>query len=182
MRISWRGEANLTVFCRLDAAATMVPLPGLVVVPFQHPLHFLELQALSLRHGEEDDDESQEGDTAEEEEGGRCPECLGQGQERLRHDEIGDPVGDGRDAAADAPEPQRVDLRVDDPRHRAHAGRVGDDVRAQSDQRQPSEVVRAPLRVELPVVCAARMPRRVVQHQARSRKKLQVRRDCKRFR
>ncbi|BAS90041.1 Os04g0511500, partial [Oryza sativa Japonica Group] len=93
------------------------------------------------------DDEREEGDGAEEEEGGRRAQRLGEAQERLRDDEVGHPVGHRRDAAADAPEPQRVDLRVDDPWHGAHARGVGDDVRAERHQRQPPEVVGAPFRV-----------------------------------
>uniref|UniRef100_A0A804Q406 Uncharacterized protein n=1 Tax=Zea mays TaxID=4577 RepID=A0A804Q406_MAIZE len=105
----------------------------------------------------------------EDEERPRRPDGLRQRQERLRHGQVGHPVGGGRRAATHAAVPQRVDLRVDDPRHRAHAGGEEDDVERQAQQRQPAVPARAPAGVPQPALAVARVAHRVVGHQARAR-------------
>ncbi|KAB8104333.1 hypothetical protein EE612_037173, partial [Oryza sativa] len=81
--------------------------------------------------------ERRHGQPAEDEERPRRPDGLRQRQERLRHRQVRHPVRRRRRAAAHAAVPQRVDLRVHDPRHRPHPRREGGDVQRQPRHRQP---------------------------------------------
>lgn len=132
------------------------------------------MQAFGLGYEEEDEDEAREGESGEQEECPRRAEMLGEGQEGLADDEVGAPIGDSSDAATETSVLERIDLRVNDPRHRPHARGVDDDVQCKEYDRHETNLAGTPLRVPCSLHSPARRSHIVVQNQTRTHRMLIV--------
>ena len=71
-------------------------------------------------------------------------EDFGEGEEGHGDEKIEKPIGGCGDAVASAPCPERIDFGIDGPRHGAHSGREEEEVRDESEDRDPAVGRRAP--------------------------------------
>lgn len=110
------------------------------------------MKPLRFRNQEEYPDETKEREPCKEQEGSGRPERLGQAEEGFADDEIRAPIGNGGDSSSSAAVTERVDLGVDNPWHGSHSGGVGDDVGAEEDDGEETDLARATVLVPCPVL------------------------------